>query len=221
MKQWSIGNGFVRVACVGALLFATARAQYAQVGPTSPPASAAPESQQGDSALTNAGAGKPDTGKSEQTPAGAAELSAGVGDVLKMAKAGVSVEVIKTYIEHSPIAYNLSATDIIALKDHSIPDDLTTLMVKRGTALKTQANQSSNLSTLPLAAAPGRSRSAAFDPEGYDYFQYYYLYPRTLAAANQRLYSPYTTFPAFPPYAFGLYGPGAFHPLPPSMFRRP
>lgn len=172
MKQWSIGNGFVRVACVGALLFAGARAQYAQVGPTSPPASAAPETQQGDSALANAASGKPDAGKSEQIPAGAADLSAGVGDVLRMAKAGVSAEVIKIYIENSPIAHNLSATDIIVLKDHSVPDDLTTAMVKRGTALKTQAIQSSNLGTLPPAASGGRARSAAFDPEGYDYFQY-------------------------------------------------
>jgi hypothetical protein len=221
MKQWSIGNGFVRVACVGTLLFASARAQYAQVTPTSPAASAAPETQQGDSALPNAASAKSDKGKSERSPAGAAELSPGVGDVLKMAKAGVSAEVIKTFIEHSPIAYSLSATDIIALKNNSIPDDLTTAMVKRGTALQTQATQSSNLSALPLAAAPGGSHSATFDPEGYDYFHYYYLYPRTLAAANQRLYSPYTTFPPFPSYAFGLYGPGAFHPLPPSVFRRP
>jgi hypothetical protein len=39
-----------------------------------------------------------------------------------------------------------------------------------------------------------------------------------LAAANQRLLSPYATFGDVPPYRFGFYGAGPFHPYPPLSF---
>src|SRR5262249_6702125 len=135
--------------------------------------------------------------------------------ILKMVKAGVSTEVIKAYIESSPIAYRLTATEIMALKEEAVPDELTTAMLKRGAALRTQASQAKN------PDAGGNRRYYALDPEGYDYFQYYYLYPRTLAAANQRLFSTGAPFSGAAPYGYGYYGPLPFAPLPPSAFWRP
>jgi hypothetical protein len=129
--------------------------------------------------------------------------SEGVDEVLEMAKAGVSVEVLKTYIEHSSIAYNLSGADIIALKEHAVSDDVTSAMMKHGAALKAQSNQQKNV----VVAAADNRRYVTFDPESYDYFEYYYLRPRALAAAQQRLY-----YPAGGPYGYGFrpfYG-GAF-----------
>jgi hypothetical protein len=103
----------------------------------------------------------------------------------------------------------------------AVPDELTRAMVERGATLRTQVVQSSNLYGLPPVYSGGNRRYGIFDPEGYDYFQYYYLYPRTLAYANQRLYAPYGSSFGFAPYAYGFYGPRPFHPLSPSAFRHP
>jgi hypothetical protein len=92
--------------------------------------------------------------------------------------------------------------------------------------LSAQANQASgsnatpakvtgtvSLNELLAAFRSGRFNSGNLDPEGYDYFRYYYLYPRTLASANERLYSS-PTFPACPTWSPGYYSPWAFRPRP-------
>lgn len=153
----------------------------------------------------------------------ATKFSVGIDEILKMVEAGVSKDVIKTFIENSPVPYNLSASDLIALKSRGVTDDLTTALMKRGAVMRTQANQAvaDPTSTEPRASASGtslqRERRGHLDPEGYDYFWYYYLYPRTLASANQRFYSSGAPLD-FYPYAYGYYQPAPFRPLP---FRRP
>jgi hypothetical protein len=135
--------------------------------------------------------------------------SSGVDDVLRMVRAGVSWDVIRTFVENSAVAFNLSADDIITLKKSSVPDDITTAMIKRGAMLRQQASQARNaISTVLLRS---NQRQDALDPESYEYFQYYYLHPRALAAANEQLLSPY----------IGFYGPGPFHPLSPFRFQGP
>jgi hypothetical protein len=132
-----------------------------------------------------------------------------------MVQGGVSMEVIKDFIENSRVPYNLNADDIISLKSHSVPDDLTRAMIKRGAALMPASRPGRG-----PADSGNRPRPAMLDPEGYDYFQYYYLYPRTLAAANQRLYSSYPSFGYSPySYGYGYYGPAPFSPYGPTAFR--
>ena len=53
----------------------------------------------------------------------------------------------------------------------------------------------------------------ALDPDSYHYFWYYHLYPRTLAAANQRL----GNYGA--PYGYGFGYNGPFYPAPYGYFR--
>jgi hypothetical protein len=202
----------------GSLLW-SARAQEAPIGPSSPPTTAPPELNQSESVNPNAGAPRLKAAKPEEKPGETKEFPAGVDEILKMLQAGVSTNVIKAYIETSPVAYNLGAGDIIALKKHGVPDDLTTAMVTRGGTLRAQASQSGNLKAFPVVY-PGRNRSyGMLDPEGYDYFQYYYLYPRTLAEANQRFYAPNGSSLVFAPYGHGFFGPRPFQPLSPSAFR--
>jgi len=56
-----------------------------------------------------------------------------------------------------------------------------------------------------------RIRSDCYlDPESYDYFQYYYLYPRTLASVNERIYSSYPWVAGYPGYAYGYGAPWGF-----------
>jgi hypothetical protein len=215
MKQQLVGSGFMVGVLLSTCMLMRAPAQDAQVRPSAPAVSAAPRVGQGDPVKTLGAPNKPDEGKPESDAGRAADRSPGVDEILKMVQAGVSAEVIKIYIENSPIAYSLSAADVIALKEHAVPDDLTTAMMKRGATLKTQARQAVVLNATPPAYPRNNRRYQRLDPESYDYFQYYYLYPRTLAAANQRFYSSETSFPRFAPYGYGFYRPPVFWPLPP------
>lgn len=143
--------------------------------------------------------------------------SAGVDEILKMSRAGVSAEVLKAYIEHSPIAYNLNGADIIALKEQGVPDEVTVSLVKRGAELTAQVNQINQggpvPDNFPLAATPktvnralvARALRARSGPESYDFWWYHYAYPRALAAANERLSSAYAGFGPGPSYDFGPY----------------
>jgi len=121
-------------------------------------------------------------------PAAAASGS-GISEILKLLDAGVSQEVIKTYIENSPVAYQPSAADLIALKGRGVSDDITIALVKRGADLKAQASQAEAASKSAMVAAfLNRTRNNDhLDPESYEYFQHYYLLPRTLAWANEQL----------------------------------
>jgi hypothetical protein len=160
---------------------------------------------------------------SAQSPA---HPATGVGEVLKMLQAGVSKEVVMTYIESAEITSRLSAADIVTLKEHSVPDDLTVALIKRGAELSARENQARtgnsakatasgtvSLDALVAALRRGQPQPGRLDPEGYDYFRYYYLLPRSIASANQRLYSS-SVFPAYPPYFPGYYSPYGFRPGP-------
>jgi len=99
---------------------------------------------------------------------------------------------------------------MIALKQHKVPDEIATLLLKRGAQVRVAVAQA-------RAAAVERARSSrnvaagGFDPESYDYFQYYYLQPRALAFGYQRL-SPYY-YPSYPnAYRYGPpFGPPYLH----------
>src|SRR5690349_165141 len=51
-------------------------------------------------------------------------FSAGLLDIVKMVKAKVDPELIKTFISHYSISYNPSAQEVIALKRLGVPDDI-------------------------------------------------------------------------------------------------
>src|SRR5437870_3331806 len=47
-----------------------------------------------------------------------------VADVLRLVEAKVDPEVIRTYIKNSATGFSLTASDIIALRERGVPDDL-------------------------------------------------------------------------------------------------
>src|ERR1700747_3209088 len=63
-------------------------------------------------------------------------LSPGVADVLKMADAKVDPDTIKAFIRSSPVPYNPSASEIIALKERGLSSDILTAMLERGGELR-------------------------------------------------------------------------------------
>ena len=217
MRRHLVGSGFVAGLVLGTGILLRAPAQDAPRDAAAPAVRPAPEVVPNDPFKPAGAPSKPDERKPESKTGQNAKYSPGVDEILNMVQAGVSAEVIKTYIESSPVAYNLSPTDIITLKEHAVPDELTTALMMRGAALRLQVQQS----TTPVGRPPPTRPYYRLDPESYDYFQYHYLYPRTLAAANQSFYSSGTFSPGFAPYGYGYYQPPAFWPWPPSAFGRP
>ena len=133
-------------------------------------------------------------------------LSPEVKAVVKMADAGVSTSVIETFIECSPTAPQLTEADIIGLKKHKVPDEIVTALLKRGAKARALIAQKRN-EALARALANRNARFGGLDPESYDYFRYYYLQPRALASAYQRLYpyyGPWSIYPYGPPPAYGF-----------------
>lgn len=137
----------------------------------------------------------PAPGTTGQKEARSPDGPSGVQQVLKMVDAGVSKDVIKAYVETAPMVFKPSAEDLIKLKERGVPDDVTMAMLKRG------SEQAQSTATQLASAVTANLRNRLYlDPEGYDYFQYYYLYPRTLSSVYGRL-GPYSG-----PYYSGYYG---------------
>jgi len=66
------------------------------------------------------------------------KTSPGVGEVVKMAESGVGDTVIKAYVENSPIAYALSADEILYLTDLGISEPILDAMIRHGNLLRDQ-----------------------------------------------------------------------------------
>ena len=156
-----------------------------------------------------------------------AQTSVGAEQLLKLLQAGVAKDVIRAYIQTATTVPPLSATDIVTLKEHGLPDDLTVALMKRQAELAAQADhaRASNaaparlsgtvsLDALVAALRTSKPSGGYLDPEGYDYFQYYYLNPRAIASANQRIFSSYPPSAFFPGYPIGYGSPWAFRPRP-------
>ncbi|MGO8926423.1 MAG: hypothetical protein ACLQU3_05975 [Limisphaerales bacterium] len=224
MKQNLAWEWLVAGLLVG-LQALSAPAQNEQTGTASP-------SEPATAQMPNSASAKPGTvtaGQNEPSEPGAKSPTsqpASIDQILKMFQAGVSKEVMKAFIETAQVASPLSAADIVTLKEHNLPDDLTVALIRRGAEFTAQANQAGASNALPAkvsgtisldaliaAIRRGQFNSGHLDPEGYDYFRYYYLYPRTLASANERLFSS-PTFPIYPGYSPGYYSPWGFRPAP-------
>src|SRR5690242_11364506 len=90
-------------------------------------------------------------------------FSRGVQDVLKMLDAKVDPGVIKAYIRNANIAFNPTATEIIALKQRDVPDEVITAMIQRGAEVRMQLAQAGQ------SAQPGTPVQAPNAPQGYAY----------------------------------------------------
>ena len=213
MKTYLAGRLLVAGALVAAplVLFAQSEDERTEAVSFAAPAGAGAN----DSAKpVSAGDEQMKTPGSGQTSASA--LSAGIEEILKMVNARVSPDVIKAYVESASVACNPTATDIVALKAHGVSDDITTALLKRSAEGRAQLSQRDadtatrpNPSPAVKSSAAAYARSYALDPESYEYFQYYYLHPRTLASVYQRL-SPYypRSYGYNPPLPYGPYFPG-------------
>ncbi|HYG34568.1 MAG TPA: hypothetical protein VEC99_07280 [Clostridia bacterium] len=107
-------------------------------------------------------------------------FSQGIPDIIRMVKANVEPQVVKTYVEHSTVAYNPSAAEIVALKKLGIPEDITKAMIERGAQLraelqKTEREQVSP--SFPDASAPYNWGGYQQPMPNYAYGSYAPAYP--------------------------------------------
>jgi hypothetical protein len=113
-----------------------------------------------------------------QTPP-ALRFSPGIQEILKMLDAKVDVEVIKVYIKNSTAPYNPSASEIIALKQRGVPDELVAALLQRGAEVRAQAVSAGQLAPAtapvsPPAYAPYAADMAPYASDYYDYGSPYY-----------------------------------------------
>jgi hypothetical protein len=116
-------------------------------------------------------------------------LSPHLAEILRMVKARLDPEVIKTYIKSSNAAFSPSAADIVLLKRLQVPEDLITSMLERDGELRSKVGQSGR------AAAGGSLSSPPMMP----YAPYSTAYPATYPARPNYVYRyvPYNPAPLY------------------------
>src|SRR5258708_2220466 len=65
--------------------------------------------------------------------------SDGIDDVLRLAKAGMTEEVLIAYVQNSQVAYNPNVDEIVFLNNSGIPQKVIAAMLERGKALREEA----------------------------------------------------------------------------------
>jgi len=78
------------------------------------------------------------------------QFSAGLLDIVRMVKANVDPEVVKTFINHSGISYNPSAQEVIALKRLGVSNDIIVTMLGH----RSRAPESPRPSTRQMLRVP-------------------------------------------------------------------
>ncbi|MBM3877167.1 MAG: hypothetical protein FJ386_10650 [Verrucomicrobia bacterium] len=116
-----------------------------------------------------------------------------VTDMVKLAEAKVSKDVMLSFLETSPTPVQPGADDVILMKSRGVPDEVVTAMLARGAKVRAEAAQARREVAGP-AIVRDLSTRGNLDPESYDFFFYHYLYPRALTYSYKSL-APYS--PAF------------------------
>lgn len=78
------------------------------------------------------------------------QFSAGLLDIVRMVKANVDPELIKTFINHSRISYNPSAQEVIALKRLGVSNDIIVTVLGH----RSRAPESQGPSTCQIVRVP-------------------------------------------------------------------
>ena len=183
--------------------------------PTSPPPAASSARKSKDASAKTTGAAANDPQLLEKLKLAGANLSAPVLEIVKMSDAGTDSEVMHSFVENSPVAYNLRPNEIIYLHDHGISKDIITAMIQHGAKLREQsANSESDTSShTPTSPAPAASSAPTYavQPAAFAYVSSpAYAYPAYAAAYPSYAYtypSYYYSYPAYsclPYYGFSF-----------------
>src|SRR3954452_1463025 len=78
------------------------------------------------------------SGQTQDASAAPVSISPGAAEVVKLAESGSSDEVILAYIKNSGSTYNLSADEVIYLKDVGLSSPVVTAMLTHDNSLRSQ-----------------------------------------------------------------------------------
>ena len=87
------------------------------------------------------------------------QLSAGLDDIVELAKAGVDESVILAFVESSPVAYHPSAQEVIKLRELGVSTPTIAALLRRGVEVRQHAAQTQQ-EAQPSAPAPTASYQA-------------------------------------------------------------
>jgi len=91
-------------------------------------------------------------------------LSPGAAEVVRLAGSGVSDDVVLAYIQNSQATFNLSADDVLYLKDIGLSPQVTSAMLNHDNMLRNQAQQYAPAATVQAAPAPVAAATPAPAP---------------------------------------------------------
>jgi len=145
-------------------------------------------------------------------------FSPGIPEILKMIDAKVDIEVIKAYIKNSLVAYNPQPSEIIALKDRGVPNEVLTVLIQRGGELRAQAPaQPARAPAIAppydsgtpyvYGSQPGMPYETAYPDYGYSYPSYPSLYSYYSYGYPYYGYSSWY----WPSFYFGYYPYHGYH----------
>jgi len=106
-------------------------------------------------------------GAAERVQAAApANLSPNAAEVLKLASSGVGEDVVLAFVQNSQSRFNLSADDVLYLRDVGVPEPVITAMLNRDNALGPQEapSQPAQYAPAPTEPAPAAAEAAAPTP---------------------------------------------------------
>ena len=83
-----------------------------------------------------------------------ANLSPGAAEVIRLASSGVGDDVVLAYVQNSQAPFNLSADDVLYLKDLGLSPQVTSAMLNHDSTLRNQSQQYAPAATVPVAPAP-------------------------------------------------------------------
>ena len=143
-------------------------------------------------------------------------LSYGVPDIMNLSRAHVSDDTIVAFIEGSQTVYNLSAPEIVYLREQGVSDRvITTMLNQRGKAMEAAAQVAARGQAASPAPSPSYPDAGNVQPStvyvvpssptavAYDYYPYYPYYPYYAG-------SYWYPYPAVS-FSFGFGGHGGFH----------
>ncbi len=104
----------------------------------------------------------PPAGVPEQAaPAVPVNLSPAAAEVLRLATSGVGDDVVLAYIQNSQAPFNLTADNVLYLKDQGLSSQVTSAMLSRDTALRGQTQQYAPAPVAPAAPPPAAPAAPA------------------------------------------------------------
>src|SRR5690349_19602918 len=83
----------------------------------------------------------------------APEVSPGAAEVIKMAESGTSEDILLAYVQNSTATFDLSADQILYLRDIGLSSPLISAMLNRDTVLKTQSQSYGETPDQPAPAS--------------------------------------------------------------------